>query len=118
MPGLAVGRIPDIVEVVGAVVPLQYPQLIVEDRYFVVVARRPGCLFVVELPVHAVGGAPDIAVVDAIGFGWRVVGAAAENPDTVVEDCAAADHAARCPTRLGRFEPLPFYAIFIINGIV
>src|SRR5262245_35835205 len=81
-------------------ISFQDPHAIVENRDFVVLPRRPGRALAVALPGHAIGRAPDFVEKLAFWFFGRVIGAAAEKPDAVLEDNAAADHAATRPVRL------------------
>ena len=117
MPVDAVGRIPDIIPVVLAET-LQHPQLVVEDCHFVILPRGPWCMVEMAFPPHTVGTAPHIVVEFPPGERRGIVGAAAQDPDPVLKDCAAADHAAVGPRGRLRRHPVPVDAVGGVPQIV
>src|SRR5262249_3476581 len=112
IPVHSIRRIPDIVAIaLAAGVAFEKPQASVKDSYVVILARLPGGDFDMALPVAPVGGAPDVVVEISLLSLGRVISAAAQNPDAVLEYGAAADHAACRPTRFFGTNPLPLNAI-------
>jgi hypothetical protein len=101
LPRDAVRGVPHVVAV-RLVPALHRPHPAIEDRHVVVLARMPGSRLQDALPVGAVGGTPHIVVEEAPGPLRRVVGAAAQDPHSIPEHHAPADHPARRPGRVGR----------------
>src|SRR5262249_30308622 len=79
-----IGGVPHVIAV-GLVPPLQDPQTAVEYCHIVVLPGCPCRGLDVTSPVDAVGRAPDVVEELSPGRTRRVIGAAAENPDSALE---------------------------------
>ena len=90
-----VRREPDIISITALlVVSFHDPHVVVKDRNLVVLPRVPRGGFRVLLPMDTVRRTPDIVVEIARRRLWRVVRTPTENPDPILEDHIAADHAS------------------------
>ena len=112
LPACAVGGVPHVLAIAAlGVVALQHPQPSVKHSYLVVLARMPRRVFHVQLPVHAISTAPHFVIKIAFLRRRRVIRAAAQQPDTTIQDGTAANHPSRRPAWLLRLHLRPFHAV-------